>query len=141
MTFSRKEQWIIFLTVNAILLLAVGLFPIYDEYIRLLPTNRCNLVALAHLYCPACGGTRAFKALCELDILRSFVYNPIVPVGAIIGIIYEAVMIKYLIRGGERPLLIKTWMVLTLLGAWLAYCILRNVLLFYGIDLLGDIIH
>ena len=141
MTFSKKEQWVIFIAINSIALLALALFPFYDEYVRVLPTTQCNLVVVMGLYCPACGGTRAFKALCELDIIRSFIYNPIVPIGGAFAVIYEGVMIKYLILKKERPMLVKIWMVVVVLSIWFGYFTLRNLLLCFGVDILGDILH
>ena len=140
MVFSRKEQWRIFIAVNAIILLAVLLFPLYDKYVAVLPLSRCGLLEYLHLYCPACGGTRAFAALISFDIPSSLKYNPVVLMTAALLVIYEVMMIKHLIKGGDRELFIKPWMVFVFLGIWLAYSIVRNVLLFNGIDLLGNVL-
>ena len=39
----------------------------------------CVLNMLTGFYCPGCGGTRAMFALAKGDILKSFVYQPFVP--------------------------------------------------------------
>lgn len=42
----------------------------------------CSLQKLTGLYCPACGGTRAFNALLHGRVLDSFKYHPLVPYAA-----------------------------------------------------------
>lgn len=140
MVFSRKEQWRIFITVNVLLLLLILLFPLYNKYASVLPLSRCGLLEYLHLYCPACGGTRSFAALIRFDILSALRFNPIVPISAVIFIIYEIMMIKSLVKGEDRELLVKPWMVFVFVGVWLLYSVIRNVLLFYGIDPLGNVI-
>lgn len=138
--YSRKQQWVIFLVVNGLLLFTLLFFPIYWKYLMKLPFNKCNMLELLHIYCPSCGGTRAFKALCDLDILNSFRYNPIVPIGAGLFIAYEIYMIKHLIKKTERESFVKMWMVYSVLGIWGLYFIVRTILLFCGIDIIGDIL-
>lgn len=40
--------------------------------------NHCSFREATGLYCPGCGGTRAFLALLEGDIVKSFIYHPAV---------------------------------------------------------------
>lgn len=140
MRLNQKQQWKIFAAVNGFLLFVLLFFPIYWKYLMRLPFNECGMVELLHLYCPACGGTRAFRAILELDFLSAFKYNPIVPIGVVLLIIYEVGMIKHLIQKKDRDLYVKPWMVYTILIIWAIYFVLRNILLFYGIDIVGDII-
>ncbi|MBE6780925.1 MAG: DUF2752 domain-containing protein [Ruminococcaceae bacterium] len=140
MLLNRKQQWIVFAVINGSLLLVLLIFPFYWKYIMNLPFNKCGLVEYLHLYCPACGGTRAFSSLLKLDILSSFKYNPIVPIGAGMFIAYEVDMIKHLILKTERELIAHPWVIYAALIIWGVYFVLRNVLLFCGIDLVGDII-
>ncbi len=137
---SRKEQWVTFSVINAVLLISLLLFPIYLHFAPVLPLNKCGLLEVFHLYCPACGGTRALNALLHFDIINSIIYNPMVIISFVMLILYEIGMIKYLIKGIERELLIKPWHVYVILGIWVAYSILRNVLLIWGIDIVGDVI-
>ncbi len=140
MLLNRKQQWIVFAVINGSLLLVLLIFPFYWKYIMNLPFNKCGLVEYLHLYCPACGGTRAFSSLLKLDILSSFKYNPIVPIGAAMFIAYEVDMIKHLVLKTERELIAHPWVIYAALIIWGVYFVLRNVLLFCGIDLVGDII-
>lgn len=54
----------------------MGLFPI------------CTMYQKYHLYCPGCGGTRAFLALLHGDIVKSFCYHPFVPYTAVIALVF-----------------------------------------------------
>ena len=140
MSFSRKEQWIVFSVVNGLLIAAVALFPVYGKLVDVLPLGRCMMLDFFHLYCPACGGTRAFAAMLRLDIIASVKYNPVVLMSAISLVVYEIAMVKHLIKGGDREMLVKPWMVFVFLGIWFTYSIVRNVLLAYGIDILGNVL-
>lgn len=138
--FGKKEQWIIFGAVNVLAVLAAVLFPFYRSLVAFLPEMPCGMVKYLHLYCPACGGTRALEAFLSLDLPASLRYNPIVLMGAIAFVLYEIGMIKYLVRGTPRPTLIKTSAVFAALGVWFLFFAVRNILLLCGIDLLGDIL-
>ena len=136
---SKKEQWITFVAVNVFVAVAVALFPVYRAFMHAFPMP-CGMVEYLHLYCPACGGTRALEALLSFDILRSLYCNPIVVSGALYFLIAEVYMIRHLIRKKERRSIIRMPVVLAVLGAWLAFFAVRNVLLLCGIDMLGDIL-
>lgn len=140
MRLSRKSQWIIFGCVNGAMLLTVMAFPFYLALATLFPIGECALVDLAGIYCPACGGTRALAALFRFDILASVKYNPIVLVLALGFIFYEVFMIKHLIKRDERGLFFGTRPLYTFLILWGVYFVVRNVLLFVGVDLIGDIL-
>ena len=102
MLLNRKQQWLTFAIINGILLFVLLFFPFYWKYIMALPFNKCTMLEYLHIYCPACGGTRAFHAMLRLDVLSAFVYNPIVPIGFIGFIAYEIDMIKHLILKTDR---------------------------------------
>jgi small neutral amino acid transporter SnatA (MarC family) len=54
-------------------------------------------------------------------------------------VVYDLVSLKYIIQNKERGPLAKPWMIYTVLILWAVYFIVRNVLLFFGIDLIGDV--
>lgn len=141
MKLSRKEQWIAFGLVNGFLLLLPFLFAIYDEFLRPLPSfSDCLVLKHLHLYCVGCGGTRSFEALCRFDILESIKYHPFLVYIAGGLIVYEFVMIKSLIKKEERKVFFSLPAVIIFMVLLILYAIVRNVLLFYGIDLLGNVI-
>ena len=136
MYFSKKQQWYVFFIVNSLLLFALLAFPFYSKYLAATVLTSCKFHITTGLYCMGCGATRSFYALTHFRIVDAFQYNPAIPIGAFLFILYEIAMIVYLIRGKERPLLVKPWMVWTFFGVWLAYTIVRNILLLNGIDIL-----
>ena len=140
MKFSRKEQWLMFSMTNGLAILAIVLFPLYLKYCHMLPVSSCIMLEVLHIYCPACGVTRAIYSLLHFDILNSIKYNPIVVIGAILFIIYQIAVIKHLIKGKERECFLKPWMAYVFLAFWMIYAIVRNVLLVYGIDILGNVL-
>lgn len=139
MKFNRKQQYLIFLGVNALVVLGALFFPIYAKFLSVF--NRCTLLEVFHIYCPLCGGTRAMNAFLHFDIIASVRYNPIVLICAVLFVAYEVAMLYHLIRGTkERPFLIPTW-VLWMLGVVCAVIfIVRNGLLLFGIDDLGNVL-
>lgn len=140
MKLSRKEQWIVFGGVNVVLLLALLFIPLYLQLASRFPIGECALYKQLGVYCPACGGTRAMGALIRFELLDSLRYNPLVPIGALVLVAYESFMLRYLIKNEPRPLFFKKSVAIVLIGAWVVYLVARNVLLVFGIDLLGNII-
>ncbi len=137
---KRKAQWFIFLGINAGLLLLFGLFPLYEKLVMPLPQNKCMSVKFLGLYCIGCGGTRAFQSLTDFDILGSIKYNPIVVVGALLFIAYYCYMVFYLFKRTPRKPFFSLKVFWVIMGCWFAYFLIRNGLLFFGVDILGDII-
>lgn len=81
----------------AILVLAVtGLFSIPLESI----SYPCWIHSKIGLYCPGCGGTRAFLAVLHGRFLRSLYYHPVVPYMGVIYVLFlEKGILHYLSRG------------------------------------------
>lgn len=72
-----KEDYIYFslLTASVVLALATIIYRIF--LIDIIPIPTCPFYQYLGLYCPGCGGTRAFWALSSGDILKSIYYHPI----------------------------------------------------------------
>ena len=140
MTLTPREQRISFISVNGSIVIMAILFTLYYKYIRELPQNDCSMVTLMGLYCPSCGGTRAVAALFRFDVIGSFLNNPIVLAAFAYFVYYEAVSVYYLFKKAERKLLLSVPLVVWALALWGAFFVLRNVLLAFGIDMLGDIL-
>ena len=104
------------------------------------PQEQCSFITIFKTYCPGCGGTRAVRALLHFDIIGSFKYHPIVPIAAFSALAYEIASIRCLIKGEPRRSLIRPWMIYTFFGIWLGYSALRMILLYFGIDLLGNVL-
>ena len=62
---------------GALLILAVVLFIFWGEKIAFGGVE-CGFYKFIHMYCPGCGGTRAFYHLMHGHIFTSFIMNPFV---------------------------------------------------------------
>ncbi len=102
----------------------------------------CRVARELHFYCPGCGGSRAVFALCRGRILSSLYFYAPVPITAALLLLSDARMLLFLRGKGRFPTrrFGYTCMVICLASVALQF-ILRNTLLFFGIDLLGDIIR
>lgn len=97
----------------------------------------CWFFARWHIYCPACGSTRAMIALAHRQVMQACYWNPAVPVGAVSVAAYLLSQTLWRLRGrrgwvlryGNRWL----WAFFLLLAV---NCAARNLLWFgFGIAL------
>ena len=70
--------WILFAAGSVIGILYKYLFRDY------LPEIPCFFSEVVGIYCPGCGGTRAFRALAEGKFLLALWFHPLVPYGALL---------------------------------------------------------
>ncbi len=61
----------------------------------------CVIRSFTGIYCPSCGGTRSVLALCQGQILTSFLYHPAVPVGAIFIVWFQLSNLLEEMSGGR----------------------------------------
>lgn len=102
---------------------------------------RCRISERLHIYCPGCGGSRAVFALCKGQNLQSLRFFFPVPLAALCLLISDIRTVLFLMGKCSFPSrrFGYTCMILCIASVMLQ-CILRNALLFCGIDLLGDIL-
>lgn len=101
----------------------------------------CKVASELHLYCPGCGGSRAVFALCHGRILAALRYYAPIPIAGALLLFSDLRMILFLRKKGSFPSrrFGYTCMIICLSCVFLQF-IVRNVLLFFGIDYLGDIV-
>lgn len=58
----------------------------------LLQLNGCVFKRVTGVYCPGCGGTRAFFALLRLDLIKSFFYHPAVLYFSVVYLVFMGKM-------------------------------------------------
>lgn len=98
----------------------------------------CPLHYLTGLYCPGCGGTRAFVALVHGQFLTSLYYHPLVLYTAVCLVWYLLKQIVQAVSKGEVRIPMPDPKILISLAAVIVFvnCIVRNVLLIaWGIRL------
>jgi hypothetical protein len=114
---------------------------LFYQYVRgrvSLPALPCVFHALTGYYCPGCGGTRAVYALLHFQLLRAFLYHPLVGYAAGMYLLFMVSQTLERLSRHRLPLGMKwdpAWL-------WLALAILvgnvlikNGALFFRGIDL------
>lgn len=103
--------------------LMIGLLVVarFYEHLPVKPPE-CAIKKYAGIPCPACRGTRSFRALAGGDVLLAVKYNPLAIVACVIGLVWIG---GYVVRKGQLPkrfLPVKLVAVVTtvlLIGNWI----------------------
>lgn len=81
-----KAGWIFaFMGIIGIVFMSIFKIDISDI------TGPCIFHTVTGLYCPGCGGTRAVISFLKGDLIKSFLYHPVVPYA---GLVYILFMIR-----------------------------------------------
>lgn len=101
----------------------------------------CFLKEVVHLYCPGCGGTRAFYALLRFDLPDAVLSNPLVPYMAGIFLYYYiGTTLAVLCKGRRIFFRPGKWMYLIGILLLVYTAVIRNVMaVFWGIDYLNEV--
>lgn len=113
------------------------------ELLGMPPISGCIFREFFQIYCPGCGGTRALKALLQLNPLQSLYYNPVV-ICLVIDIlcILGVNLLEMQEACKEKYYKARIFVHVIFLIIWFAYFVIRNYLLVcWGIDMLGDFSH
>jgi len=86
----------------------------------------CSLRVALGVYCPGCGGTRSFFSLLKGDILHSFTYNPIVPIGFILLILFYIEYVLCILGIDKKVIPRNKQLLLLVSGLFTVFYILRN---------------
>ena len=125
MTFEQKKRFLrVLLITAAVLLLLLG----YAVFTTLTGWGlTCAFHELTGYDCAGCGMSRACLALMRLDIVAAFSYNLFWPVYVGYALwAYLSYTVPY-VRYGSMPALPRpVWLNWVLVGAILAYGVLRN---------------
>lgn len=137
-----KRNLLYFLYLNLALFLLALLFWGYVALCEALTGQLfCVYKLLTQSYCPFCGGTRAVFALLQFDFSAALRYNALVVVTAVMGLVYEIKTLAVILLRRPRPFAIPRW-VLPAYGLFLmVFFFGRNLLLWFGIDMIGDFLH
>lgn len=99
-----------------------------------LPENMdvCMFHSITGLYCPGCGGTRAFQALFSGHVLKAFYYHPAGMYGIFLYVIYfVSQAIARISKGKVKGISFRPVYLYIMLGLILLNFIVRNVLLYF----------
>lgn len=147
---SRLSEGMLTLIGLHLTLLIVLLLVVFSKWITPLHTilfgTTCSFISKLHIYCPGCGGTRAISALLHLNFRDSFLFNPIVPIAAFVMLYVDARTVIREIRGRTNPSVLPKlpyfdrYLAILLIATVVLNFLIRNALLiFWGIDPIGDI--
>ncbi len=84
-SLSKKTEKILYWILTGIVLLGGTIFLVCKVTGFSVHFPMCALLKLTGLYCPGCGGTRAFLLLTKGHFAASFFYHPIVMYAAVVG--------------------------------------------------------
>ena len=108
---------------------------------RLLKNATCSFKDNYSLYCPACGMTRALKYALKFDFINSFRSNPMFFI-LLVNLVVTVVLVVRRIRTKKRTHIAKIIMLINIITLliWIIFAVIRNLLLvYYGVDFLGDL--
>lgn len=126
------------------LLLCAVLYALAFSYAKSIGSSffQCRFSSRLHLYCPGCGGSRAVLALCRGHVFEAFRYYAPLPIAAALLALTDVRMISFLLKKGNFPSRRYGYVCLFVcVGSIVIQLVLRNVLLLFGIDIVGDILR
>ena len=135
---KNVRRWMLFNAALLLLFLAL----LFYARMALAPSGLafCLFKELFHLYCPFCGGTRAFSALCRFDLISALRYNAYLTLFAFFAAFYDLLILIRLLLHRPRPFSLPKWLWWVLLLLLGVFFLLRNVLLLAGFDPAGDLL-
>jgi len=138
---SEIKRLLLLHIVFAAVLLLYGAYTALAKNVRLF--GFCGMKEFLHIYCPFCGGTRAFATLFfHFDIVQSLKENILVFFMALRFVLLDITAIYSLIRKKEKILIFLSKEAVVWLVIIIFYCIVKNVLLiFYSWDPLGELVR
>lgn len=134
----RLRQYIRY---HAVFLLFAVAFSVYGYVAIVLLKNQsyhCFMHDILHLYCPLCGGTRAFLSCLRLDLAGAVCYNPAVMLAALAFIVLDIRALVLILRGDDQALFPRLLLPVAICY-FAVFTALRNALAFFGVDPVGDI--
>ena len=137
-----KRNLLYFLYINLALLAAALLFWGYVALCEALTGQLfCVYKILTKSYCPFCGGTRAVYALLQFDLPNALRYNALAVISAVMGLAYEIKTLSSILRRRPRPFALPRWVLPAYGILVMVFFLGRNLLLWSGIDIIGDFIR
>lgn len=110
---KKDSDTIIFaigILIAIICILISLIFNIIVEQTGYYAIKDCGLRRLVGLYCPGCGGTRAFYYLIHGNIFNSIKYNPFTIYFVVIALVfYVSQIIRFVSRGRFQGLHLNKW--------------------------------
>lgn len=124
-----RNCYYVFIGIVVVFCISLLYFKIMDTSWMELYPYPCTLYDVAKLYCPGCGGTRAVKYLLQGNIIKSFIYHPVVPYAAGYMLVYMVShTLNIITKGKVKAMLFKPIYYYVMIGIILLQCIIKNIL-------------
>ena len=91
-------------------------------------------------YCPGCGGSRSLSALLDFKFIKSFIYYPPILITSFILLYTDIRILISLIKKEKKIRGVSYRIFLVIPYAVIAQFVIKNLLLLFGIDLLGNVL-
>ncbi len=136
-----RKAWRSYLIFHGAALGAALLFFLYGIGMQwLFPDGyyHCFLHDVLFLYCPFCGGTRAFLSLLRFNLLDALRLNPAVIIAGIAALILDVRALHLLLTKREGKMLPRRLLPVAVIY-FAAYTWISNSLMLFGVDPVGDL--
>ena len=134
---TEKQRWLLIILINIVPFIVFLLWWIYAESFHGSRWTDCPFYVVTKLYCAGCGGTRSVRALFQLNIADALRYHPFIPIGAVLFAVSDVALIVTTVRKITYPKILMTWIPRIYIASWFTFAIIRNVLLYFGIDMMA----
>lgn len=137
MTKERKKLILLFLIIN---LSVLSIAFIYNLLFKNSLIYDCVFLSVFGLYCPGCGGSRSLNALLKFDFLKSFIYYPPILITSLILLYTDFRIIVSIVKNDTAVRKLDYRLFLIIPISIIIQFLVKNILLFFGIDLLGSVL-
>ena len=137
MTKERKKLIFLFLIIN-LSVLSIAFF--YNLLFKNSLIYDCVFLSVFGFYCPGCGGSRSLNALLKFDFLKSFIYYPPILITSLILLYTDFRIIVSIVKGDTAVRKLDYRLFLIIPISIIIQFLVKNILLFFGIDLLGSVL-
>lgn len=136
---SKKDEKMLYWILAGCFAVLVVLYVLWQTCDWTIHLPMCAMLRYTGLYCPGCGGTRAFASLMKGQWMAAVYFHPIVPYGAAIGSWYLiSHTLEYISKGkweiGMRYRDIYIYLAVALI--FLNWMVKNMILLIWGIRLI-----
>lgn len=136
MKLLKNKNTLIFLILNlSVLIISL----VYNFLFKERLISECVFLNTFGFYCPGCGGSRSLNALLSFNLYKSFIYYPPILITSLI-LIYVDIKLIYSAFKLRDKAHINPSVFLIIPIAIILNFVIRNILLFSGIDVLGNVL-
>lgn len=140
-TYQRRALTV-FLIINLSVLAVSLIYTFLMNHLTDIGAFECKFKELYHLYCPGCGGSRSVKHLLRFDFFSAFLSYPPMAIMLFFFMCIDLRALLSIIRNNKKLLtdFNLNWLISLPIVILLNFFFRNILLIYFGIDYLGDII-